>query len=97
MKFLLSDEVQVEVYAKTLNLTTRATWSTTSTSGGAARPGRRQGPRGRSDAVHATFFEQINSPQGPWLQMLQRAYYTEDDIDTIIADAKTAMKAIASQ
>ena len=25
-----------------------------------------------------TFFEQINSPQGPWLQMLQKAYYTDD-------------------
>jgi hypothetical protein len=27
--------------------------------------------------------------------MLQRAYYTDDDIDTIIADAKTAMKDIS--
>ncbi len=26
------------------------------------------------------FFELINSPQGPWLQMLQRAYYTDDPI-----------------
>ena len=25
-----------------------------------------------------TFFEQINSPQGPWLQMLQRVYYTDE-------------------
>ena len=23
------------------------------------------------------FFEMINSPQGPWLQMLQRAYYDD--------------------
>ena len=44
-----------------------------------------------------TFFEQINSPQGPWLQMLQRAYYTDDDLDTIIADAKAQMKAIAAE
>jgi hypothetical protein len=29
--------------------------------------------------------------------MLQRAYYTDDDLDTVIADAKTAMKAIANQ
>jgi multiple sugar transport system substrate-binding protein len=42
-----------------------------------------------------TFFEQINSPQGPWLQMLQRAYYTDDDIDQIINDAKEAMKQIS--
>jgi len=44
-----------------------------------------------------TFFEQINSPQGPWLKMLQRAYYSDDDLDTIIADAKTAMKSIANE
>jgi multiple sugar transport system substrate-binding protein len=29
--------------------------------------------------------------------MLQRAYYTDDPIDTIIADAKKAMKDIAGQ
>ena len=44
-----------------------------------------------------TFFEQINSPQGPWLQMLQRAYYTDDDLDKVIADAKEAMKEISCQ
>jgi multiple sugar transport system substrate-binding protein len=44
-----------------------------------------------------TFFEQINSPQGPWLQMLQWAYYTDDPIDQIIKDAKAQMKAIAAQ
>ena len=43
------------------------------------------------------FFELINSPQGPWLQMLQRAYYTDDDLDTVISDAKEQMKAIADQ
>ena len=44
-----------------------------------------------------TFFEQINSPQGPWLKMLQRAYYSDDNLDTVIADAKAAMKTIANQ
>ena len=29
--------------------------------------------------------------------MLQRAYYTDDDLDTVIADAKEAMKQIACQ
>ena len=29
--------------------------------------------------------------------MLQRAYYTDEDLDTIIADAKAQMKAIASE
>ena len=43
------------------------------------------------------FFELINSPQGPWLQMLQRVYYTDDPIDQIIADAKAQMKAIAAE
>jgi len=43
------------------------------------------------------FFELINSPQGPWLQMLQRAYYSDDDLDQIIADAKAKMKAIAAE
>jgi multiple sugar transport system substrate-binding protein len=43
-----------------------------------------------------TFFEQINSPQGPWLKMLQRAYYTNDNLDTVIADAKKEMKKIAA-
>jgi multiple sugar transport system substrate-binding protein len=43
------------------------------------------------------FFELINSPQGPWLQMLQRVYYTDDPIDQVIADAKAQMKAIAAE
>jgi multiple sugar transport system substrate-binding protein len=43
-----------------------------------------------------TFFEQINSPQGPWLKMLQRAYYSDDNLDTVIGDAKKAMKTIAA-
>jgi multiple sugar transport system substrate-binding protein len=29
--------------------------------------------------------------------MLQRAYYTDDNLDTVIADAKKAMKEVASQ
>ena len=43
------------------------------------------------------FFELINSPQGPWLQGLQRVYFTDDPIDTIIADMKAQMKAIAAE
>jgi len=71
MKFLLSDNTQVEVYAKALSV-------------------------GRTPYT-LTFFEQINSPSGPWLQMLQKVYYTDDDLDTVINDAKTAMKAISCQ
>jgi multiple sugar transport system substrate-binding protein len=43
------------------------------------------------------FFELINSPQGPWLQMLQRVYYSDEPIDAIIADTKAQMTAIASE
>jgi len=98
MKFLLSDEVQVEVYAKALNLTTRS--DMTDNEYFAAEPLVQDVAKalevGRTPYT-LTFFEQINSPQGPWLQMLQRAYYTTDDLDDVIADAKEAMKAIADQ
>jgi multiple sugar transport system substrate-binding protein len=96
MKFLLSDEVQVEVYAKALNLTTRA--DMVDNEYFQAEPLVQDVARALEvgqTPYTLTFFEQINSPQGPWLQMLQRAYYTDDDIDTIIADAKEQMKAIA--
>jgi multiple sugar transport system substrate-binding protein len=43
------------------------------------------------------FFEIINSPQGPWLQGLQRVYFSDDPIDDIIADMKAEMKAIAAE
>jgi multiple sugar transport system substrate-binding protein len=98
MKFLLSDPVQVEVYAKALNLTTRT--DMVDNKYFKAEPLVQDVAKalevGRTPYT-LTFFEQINSPQGPWLRMLQRAYYTDDDLDTVIADAKTAMKAIANQ
>src|SRR4051794_16938953 len=98
MKFLLSDEVQVEGYAKLLNLTTRA--DMVDNQYFKAEPLVQDVAKaltvGRTPYT-LTFFEQINSPQGPWLQMLQRAYYTDDAIDTIIKDAKDQMKAIAGQ
>ena len=43
------------------------------------------------------FFEMINSPQGPWLQMLQRVYYTDDPIEDIIADTKAQMEAMSCE
>ena len=98
MKFILSDEVQVEGYAKLLNLTTRA--DMVDNKYFKAEPLVQDVAKaltvGRTPYTF-TFFEQINSPQGPWLQMLQRAYYTADPIDQIIADAKAQMKAIADQ
>lgn len=98
MKFLLSDEVQVEGYAKLLNLTTRS--DMTDNEYFNAEPLVQDVARALEvgqTPYTLTFFEQINSPQGPWLQMLQRVYYTDDPIDQIIADAKDQMKAIANQ
>jgi multiple sugar transport system substrate-binding protein len=97
MKFILSDEVQIEGYAQMLNLTTR---------GDKAENKYFTDPRvvkmaSALDVARTPytlkFFELINSPQGPWLQMLQRVYYTDDPIDQIIADAKAQMKAIAAE
>ena len=98
MKFILSDEVQVESYARLMNLTTRGDM--------ADNEYFRADPRVQKMAealdVARTpytlkFFELINSPQGPWLQMLQRVYYTDEPIDQIVADAKAQMKAIAAE
>jgi multiple sugar transport system substrate-binding protein len=98
MKFLLSDDVQVEVYAKALNLTTRS--DMVNNKYFQAEPLVQDVAKalavGRTPYT-LTFFEQINSPQGPWLKMLQRAYYSDDNLDTIISDAKKEMKAIAAQ
>ena len=98
MKFLLSDNEQVEGYAKLLNLTTRCDMADNKYF--QAEPLVQDVAKalavGRTPYT-LTFFEQINSPQGPWLQMLQRAYYTDDDLDTVIADAKEAMKEISCQ
>jgi multiple sugar transport system substrate-binding protein len=96
MKFLLSDQTQVEVYAKALNLTTRS--DMVDNQYFKAEPLVQDVAKaltvGRTPYT-LTFFEQINSPQGPWLKMLQRAYYSDDNLDTIINDAKKAMKTIA--
>ncbi len=98
MKFILSDEVQVESYARLGNMTTRADM--------ADNEYFRADPRVQKMAealdVARTpytlkFFELINSPQGPWLQMLQRVYYTDEPIDQIIAETKEQMKAIAAE
>ena len=98
MKFLLSDEVQIEVYAKMLNMTTRA--DMTDNKYFRAEP-KVQDVAKAIDVARTPytlkFFELINSPQGPWLQMLQRAYYEDTDLDTVISDAQAQMKAIAAE
>ena len=98
MKFLLSDEIQVEVYAQMLNMTTRG--DMVDNKYYVEEPLIQNVAKAIEIGVTPytlKFFELINSPQGPWLQMLQRVYYTDDPIDQIIADAKAQMKAIASE
>ena len=98
MHYLLTDENQVELYAKALNLTTRTDPKLTDNQYYKAEPLIQDVAKalavGRTPYT-LTFFEQINDPAGPWLQMLQKAYYTADDLDKVIADGKTAMKAIS--
>ena len=98
MHYLLNDTQQVELYAKALNLTTRTDPKLQDNQYYTAEP--LIGDVAKALAVGRTpytltFFEQINDPAGPWLQQLQRAYYTADDLDTVITDAKNAMKAIS--
>ena len=98
MKFILSDNEQVEGYAKLLNLTTRSDMADNKYF--QAEPLVQDVAKALevgTTPYTLTFFEQINSPQGPWLQMLQKAYYTDEPIDSIIASGKEQMKAIACQ
>jgi multiple sugar transport system substrate-binding protein len=97
-RFILSDTTQVEVYARAGNLTTRADMAANKYAD--ADPF--NADLARAIPVSQTpytlkFFELINSPQGPWLQMLQRVYYTSDPLDQVVADAKQQMKDIACQ
>jgi multiple sugar transport system substrate-binding protein len=98
MHYLLNDTQQVELYAKALNLPTRTDPKLTDNQYYKAEPLIADVAKalavGRTP-YSLTFFEQINDPAGPWLQQLQRAYYTTDEIDKVIADGKTAMKAIS--
>jgi len=98
MKFILSDEVQVEAYARLLNMTTRSEMTDNQYF--------EENPlvQDVSAAIEIgqtpftlKFFELINSPQGPWLQMLQRVYYSDEDIATIIADTREQMDAIINE
>ena len=98
MHYLLTDQNQVELYAKALNLPTRTDPKLSDNQYYKAEPLIADVAKavavGRTPYT-LTFFEQINSPQGPWLQMLQKAYYTADDLDGVITKAKDDMKAIS--
>ena len=98
MHYLLNDTQQVELYAKALNLTTRTDPKLLDNQYYKAEPLIADVAKALAvgkTPYSLTFFEQINDPSGPWLQQLQRAYYTTDDLDKVISDAKTAMKAIS--
>ncbi len=95
-KFILSPTSQIEVYSKAGNMTTCADQADNVYS----RADPFNADLARAIPVSQTpytlkFFELINSPQGPWLQMLQRVYYTNDDLDQVIADGRQQMIAIA--
>lgn len=98
MKWLLTDEVQLEVYAKELNMTTRTDLLDNEyfNANEDVKDTAQAIPIARTPYT-LKFFELINSPNGPWLQMLQRVYYTDDDIDTIIEDAKAQMTQIIDE
>lgn len=97
MKFILSDEVQIEVYAKNLNLTTRADKADNQYFTDPRIKKMAEAIGVARTPYTEKFFEMINSPQGPWLQGLQRVYFSDDPIDTIIADMKAQMSAIAAE
>lgn len=97
MKFILSDEVQVEVYAKNLNLTTRADKADNQYFTDPRIKKMAEAIGIARTPYTEKFFEMINSPQGPWLQGLQRVYFSDDPIDTIITDMKAQMSAIAAE
>lgn len=98
MKWLLTDEVQLEVYAKELNMTTRTDLLDNEyfNANEDVKDTAQAIPIARTPYT-VKFFELINSPNGPWLQMLQRVYYTDDDIDQIIADTKVEMSRIVDE
>jgi multiple sugar transport system substrate-binding protein len=98
MKFILSDEIQVDQYAQLGNMTTRADMADNEFSN------QDEDVADTAQAIPVAqtpytlkFFELINSPQGPWLQMLQRVYYTDDPIDEIITDSKAEMDRVACE
>jgi len=98
MKFILSDEVQVQQYSKLGNMTTRQDMAENEFTNVDEDVADTAAAFPVSQTPYTlTFFEQINSPQGPWLQMLQKVYYTDEPIDQIIAAAKAEMTRIACE
>jgi multiple sugar transport system substrate-binding protein len=98
MRFILSDDVQVNVYSQLGNMTTRSDMADNEF----ANADEDVADTAQALPVAQTpftlkFFELINSPQSPWLQMLQRVYYSDEPIDEIVAETKAEMEAIACE
>jgi multiple sugar transport system substrate-binding protein len=92
MKFILSDQVQANVYMRLGNLPTRSDVEPAFDDPDVADT--LQALPVAQTPFTLKFFELINSPQSPWLQMLQRVYYTEEPIEDIIAETKVQMEEI---
>jgi multiple sugar transport system substrate-binding protein len=90
MKFILSDQVQTNVYMSLGNLPTRSDVEPVYEDPDVADT--LQALPIAQTPYTPVFFEMLNSPQGPWLQMLQRVFYSEEPIEDIIADTKTQME-----
>ena len=95
MNFILSDPVQTNVYMALGNLPTRSDVEPVYDDPDVADT--LQALTVAQTPVTPVFFEMINSPQSPWLQMLQRVYYTDDPIEEIIADAKAQMEELSCE
>jgi multiple sugar transport system substrate-binding protein len=92
MRFILSDAVQTNVYMERGNLPTRSDVEPAYDDPDVAAT--LQALPIAQTPYTLKFFELINSPQGPWLQMLQRVYYGDEPIEDIIADTKAQMEEI---
>jgi multiple sugar transport system substrate-binding protein len=90
MKFILSDQVQTNVYMSLGNLPTRSDVEPVYEDPDVADT--LQALPIAQTPYTPVFFEMLNSPQGPWLQMLQRVFYSEEPIEDIIADTKAQME-----
>jgi multiple sugar transport system substrate-binding protein len=95
MKFILSDQVQTNVYERLGNLPTRSDIEPAYDDPDVADT--LQAYPVMQTPYTPVFFEMINSPQGPWLQMLQRVYYGDEPIEDIIADTKATMEEMSCE
>ena len=95
MRFILSDQVQTDQYMALGNLPTRSDIEPVYDDPDVAAT--LQALPIAQTPYTPVFFEMLNSPQGPWLQMLQRVYYSDEPIDEIIADTKATMEEMSCE